>query len=190
MNNNISIGVCDDENSVHTVIDDYLKKYSDSKKIPLCTLHFKSANQLLNNKEHLDVLFLDIEMPDMDGIEAGRILREHGKNYKIIMLTGRLDRMRDAFQIEPSHFIDKPIEEEALTEALNRVIFSIRSLREVCVFKDGIQYNLSQRDILYIEANKASSRIFTVKEEYRSENTLIEWETILDDKIFFRKNGQ
>ncbi|SHH07845.1 two component transcriptional regulator, LytTR family [Butyrivibrio fibrisolvens DSM 3071] len=182
----IVIGVCDDENYVHVFIEKALENYAIEKKFKVSVVHFLSASELLNNDKDIDLLLLDIDMPEMDGIEAGHILRNRNVEYKIIMLTGREDRFREAFEIEAYRFVTKPIDDEKLFKAIDDVRNTIKLKQKVLVFRDGVQYSIPQKEILYVEANRSSTLVFTMNVEFRSEQSLSFWATILDQRTFFR----
>lgn len=182
----ITIGVCDDEHYVHDLVDKFIIKYAKEKHIKVSIEHFLTAEKLLDYCKELDVLLLDIDMPEMDGIEVGHKLRKRNVDYKIIMLTGREDRFREAFEIEAFRFVTKPIEEGKIFKAIDDVREKNQLNRNVIVFRDGVQYNIPQKEILYVEANRSSTLTFTVNAEFRSEQTLAEWSDMLDSKAFFQ----
>lgn len=165
----MKIAICDDEQHIHDMVEELLLLYSKENQIVIDIVHYLSAKQLLEEKEELDVLLLDIEMPELDGIEAALKLRDWGMEYKIIMLTAREDRYRDAFKIGAFRFVPKPIEELELYRAIDDVREHLVGLEKVTVFRDGISYQIAQRDILYVEADRSASLIFTDQDEYRSE---------------------
>lgn len=182
----VVIGICDDDDYVHAEIDELLNNYSKGKNISIITKHYLSAGKLLENSDNLDVLILDIDMPGIDGIEAGHILRKRKVDYKIIMLTGRPDRVAEAFEIEAYRFVVKPISIESMIKALDDSIYFRTTMREVSVYRDRVKFGIPQRSILYVEANQSGSLIFTTDSEYRSEKSLSEWDGILDNRVFFR----
>lgn len=180
------VGICDDEQYVHKIVEQMLQSYAESNHISLWTIHYDSAQQILDRKDKLNVLLLDIEMPEMDGIEVGYKLRDRGMNYKIIMLTGREDRYREAFKIGAFRFIPKPVERLELYSAIDDVRKQMTGWEKVAVFRDGVTFQVIQRDILYIEANKSETLIFTDNCEFRSEYSLAAWNELLDKNSFFQ----
>lgn len=182
----ITVGVCDDEHYVHDLVDKVIMKYAKEKHIEVFIEHFLTAEELLDYCRELDVLLLDIDMPEMDGIEVGHKLRKRNVDYKIIMLTGREDRFREAFEIEVYRFVTKPIDEKKLFTAIDDVRDNNQLNRKVLVFRDGVQYSIPQKEILYVEANRSATLIYTVNAEFRSEQTLAEWSDMLDSKAFFQ----
>lgn len=184
----LKIAICDDEQHIHDIVEKMLSLYSEKNHIVMDIVHYISAKQLLEEKEELDILLLDIEMPEMDGIEAALKLRDWEMEYKIIMLTAREDRYRDAFKIGAFRFVPKPVDKLELYKAIDDVREHLVGLEKVTVFRDGISYQIIQKDILYVEADRSASLIFTSHVEYRSERSLAAWLAILDDRVFFQSH--
>lgn len=184
--NRFVIGICDDERYTHIEVSKILDAHAEEKGISISIVDYYSAAELLKGDEKLDVLILDIDMPDMDGIEAGHELRRRNIDYKIIMLTGHLDRFKEAFEIEAFRFAVKPIKKDELVRDVEEALFRCALLNKIKVYKDKILYEIAQKDVLYVEANQSSTLIFTANSEYRSENALSDWEMILDAKTFIR----
>lgn len=182
------VGLCDDEEYVCDSVYKILKKYGNEHQIEIEFIYYNSAKLLLEKIDMLDVLFLDIEMPKMDGIKAGMKLRDWNIDYKIIMLTVREDRFRDAFKIGAFRFVSKPINEVEFCLAINDVIDAMSINRSVIAYRDNVAFEISQKDILYIEANSSSSLIYTRDCEYRSEQSLKAWSNLLDKRFFFQSH--
>lgn len=183
---NLVIGLCDDETYIHDAVEKLVASYAEKNGIGCWLIHYASGKRLLEAKDELDFLFLDIEMPEMDGIEAAYKLRDRGADYKIVMLTAREDRYRDAFKINAFRFVPKPIEEKELYRAIDDVREHLVGLTKVTVYRDGVAFQIMQRDIIYVEAYRSATLIFTRDFEYRSELSLAAWMGLLDDRIFFR----
>ena len=182
------VGLCDDEEYVCDSVYKILKNYGNEHQIEIEFIYYNSAKLLLEKRDMLDVLFLDIEMPKMDGIKAGMKLRDWNIDYKIIMLTVREDRFRDAFKIGAFRFVSKPINEVEFCLAINDVIDAMSINRSVIAYRDNVAFEISQKDILYIEANSSSSLIYTRDCEYRSERSLKAWSNLLDKRFFFQSH--
>lgn len=182
------VGLCDDEEYVCDSVYKILKNYGNEHQIEIEFIYYNSAKLLLEKRDMLDVLFLDIEMPKMDGIKAGMKLRDWNIDYKIIMLTVREDRFRDAFKIGAFRFVSKPINEVEFCLAINDVIDAMSINRSVIAYRDNVAFEILQKDILYIEANSSSSLIYTRDCEYRSEQSLKAWSNLLDKRFFFQSH--
>lgn len=186
----IKIGICDDEQIVREIL---------KKKVEICLreadvqaeiIFFQRGQELLKSGEDLDILFLDIEMPEMDGIEVGKRLRQMGKNCKIIVATSMVERFKEAFRIDAFRFVTKPFEMEEIREALQEAFIALGGTETIQVYKNREKYNILCRDILYIEATESSVEFILKDGKYRKESSLTELEKKLDGNTFFRINRQ
>ncbi len=180
------MGLCDDEICVHEIVEHLLEDYEKRNEVKCELLHYYSGNELLEDNTTLDFLLLDIDMPRQDGIETAMKLRKFDVSYKIIMLTGREDRYREAFKIGAFRFIPKPINNNDFFKTIDEVREHLVGMEEVTVYRDGVSYSIAQRDIAYIEADRSSTLVFTRNSEYRSENSLSKWKEMLDEHVFFQ----
>lgn len=184
MGGNIYIALCDDKQYVHERIDKMVKEYFTEKGCGYRIIHFFSAKELLESEEKFNVLMLDIDMPDMDGIEAARRLAEQDKKYRIIMLTGKPERFKEAFKIGAYRFVTKPVDKDEFNEALDDVS---RSLMGCCKIQVRVQNNLFQffqYNIDYIEACGDYVKIYIDNKIFESDRTLKSWKNELDDRLF------
>ena len=69
---NLKIAVCDDESKYIKDIELHLKQYFSEKGLLLNLYKYNNASELLNSKINFDIVFLDIEMPEVNGIELGK----------------------------------------------------------------------------------------------------------------------
>lgn len=185
-NNKLIIGICDDDQSIHNTVDSMMKEYEGKYQVCCQIVHFYSGKALLEYKDDLDVLLLDIQMPYLNGIEVGEKLRKKGIVYKIIMLTGNKEWFKEAFKIQAFRFVTKPVEINEFFEAIDSVRESFFGGNRVGVLQDGVIYEIMQKNIAYIEGNKTSTNVYTKSMEYKSSLSLGEWTKQLENKLFFR----
>lgn len=183
----LKIGICDDEPVIHKIVTDMLAIYEVEYSFPLKVSSFLSGTELLMHSNEFDLILLDIEMPNMDGIQIGQQL---GTDYsgKIIMLTCKAERFKEAFKIGAFRFVTKPIMQSELFSALNDVRKTMIGEETVDVYTNNYPYQIRQKDIFYIEAQDGYTEIHCKSNMFRSEHTLNRWETLLDNRLFFRIN--
>lgn len=185
------IAICDDDEYIHHKMQQYLTEYAEAHGEKLELVHLHSGVELLEmmqreNCPHFDILYLDIEMPQMNGIDAARYYRRRNQDCKIIMLTSWVERFKEAFVIGAFRFVTKPIQKQELWDSLTDAQNTLLGGTYIDVYRDGDLYHIRQKDIIYIMADRACTKIFSQKFEYRSENTLSWWMEHLDKRLFFR----
>lgn len=128
----IRVLVCDDEELIHQKVEELIKTYDKTNEYVFKVFHCYNGEELINFSVEYDVLMLDIDMPDKDGIEAARTLLKNGYNPQIIMLSSKRERFKDAFKIGAKRFVTKPVDEyfpiKKKLDIVQRIYSSIRGL--------------------------------------------------------------
>lgn len=151
-----------------------------------------SLKYLQENK--VDVVFLDINMPELDGMSLGKILTKLNPNIKIIFITAYRDYAAEAFEIKAFDYLLKPYSEKRITEVLNNLtmikdnfpIKEVEKINKVTVFLDEKMVVLSLDEIYYIEVSEKESLVYTQNEIYTSKLKISKWEEILPKNKFYR----
>lgn len=177
----ITCAMCDDELPFAEQLRSLVMAYAKKKRVELQAETFASAEELLEEIENgagFEILFLDIEMRKMDGIELGKKLRERSYQTLIIYVSGYDQYMRQLFEAEPFRFLSKPLKQEELENVLDKAFERIsRFHRELFTIRFGKNVvNLLCRDIVYLESNKRKVIVHTVRGEYKYYHKLDEAE--------------
>lgn len=104
-----------------------------------------------------DILFLDIQMPGMDGMETARILRQKNERMVLIFVTAVEEYVFQAFDVAAFHYLVKPFSDEKFEEVVKRAVRSIENILKINRMKihDGAvrrkPYESVLKDIMYAE---------------------------------------
>lgn len=152
----LTIGICDDITEDLLRIHTYLTKYFSPNNIQANISVYKSGHELLNspiNLRKFDILFLDVRMPQLNGIDIGREVRRHNQRVKIIYITGYLEYIRPA--VDTAHcffYLLKPITYEQLAEKLTIVLDYIKeSQQKIELISNKTKWYYSASEIYYFE---------------------------------------
>ena len=149
----MNIAICDDDRDYRKIISSYVE---ESEVFSKCTIaEFDTAEDLLvaSSKDiSFDIILLDVEMGEINGIEAGKRLRTANPNCIIIYISSFPKYAIDSFDNEPLHYILKPIDKDKFFEVLRKAKNKINRLYEKynITHKDGV-ISIYVKDILYIE---------------------------------------
>lgn len=149
----IRIAVCDDDAVMCGLLEEKisvrLKEMGERFHITCCT----SAIQLLSSAMNYDLIFLDIQMPGLDGVALAKALREKACPCALIFATVLQDRMLDAFEVEASGYLCKPVDDTRLESALKRALRQLDRERADCILVHAMNWcrAVKIRDIRYCE---------------------------------------
>lgn len=166
------IGICDDEKETCAQLEEWCYKYGKEKNINVEVYVWYTGESLcddiLNHKEYLDVLFLDIELITTDGIRVGNFIREELKNLEttIIYISSKSSYAMQLFQVQPLGFLIKPLEVEGVEKILNKCIqlYEMKN-QEFEYFSKGIFYKIPYKEIIYFYSRNKKINIITNEEK-------------------------
>lgn len=150
----IEIGICDDSSEDIKLLSEALYAYDPTFKIK----NYKDGQSLLEDCcEHrilFDIIFLDIYMPGLNGIDTARKIRSYNKEVKIIFVSSSNDHYPEAFNVFAFNYILKPISRVKLNSILDQALIDIKGERrkQISFSFKGITYRVFCRDILYVES--------------------------------------
>lgn len=185
--------VCDDNEIdaafVVSLIEKWDKENGNNKVngLPLQVEVFSSAEAFLfafEGNQDFDILFLDIEMGGMSGVELAKRLRQMGAVLQIVFITGYMDYISEGYDVEALHYLMKPVTGEKLGEVLDRAMDRIKTREReiVLALPDGI-VRVPLYEIRYIEVMKNYVTIHAA-EDYSMKKTLNELKKELDGSFF------
>ncbi len=161
----IRIGICEDEpvflerlkKMVSAILDKYPMAYSIEA--------FTDGTPLLA-RGAFDILLLDIEMQPCNGIALARKLRERHEEGRIIFITAYEQYAVEAYDVQPFHYLLKPVEERRLEEVLAKAYDSLKKEAEqaIAVRQGGAVRRIPFRDVLYLEVLDRKVYLHTGKE--------------------------
>lgn len=182
----IVIGICDDQYSVLEQLRNIISSYLFEKEQDADVILFQNGNEVISSLKKLDILFLDIEMPGIDGIEVGEFLFWQNSQCKIIMATGRLERFKEAFKIDAYRFVSKPFAKKEVENALTDALKATIGLDTIELYENRILYHIPQREICYFNAYDSYIEALTRNQKLRKDTSLGKIEETLDNHIFYR----
>lgn len=161
-----TIAVCDDENLITAKLQQLIMEWNPTLQVTC----FQSGEELIQTYHSFDVIFLDIDMLDMNGIETGRRIRQMDKEVKIIYLTAYRDYVAGAFEVHAFQYLLKPIKKKVLWDTLEE-LFRYIQIPEKKVVMDFHTVNglicISIDQIYYFEyQNRRIKIIEDTKEHY------------------------
>ena len=190
----VNIAICDDDvkfaGRLEEMLIDYAKKCQIKIKIEVFLDGLELLESIKNQKELYDIIFLDIEMKDLNGIEVAKKIRSFDERCLIIYVTSYQSYAIEAYEVQPFRFIAKPINESILYKyweaALDKVLsdnstFQFKYKREIYKIRlSDIMYFQSKMRVIYVYMNNGS--VFKFYDKMNNVENYIEKE----NKMFWR----
>lgn len=169
----IKIAVCDDETTfLHEFKEIIINEnpFDGHYHIDL----FTSGIDLIRNIEkQYDIIFLDIQMPGLDGNETSERLREVDKNVVLIFTTAISTPMPQIFKVKPFRYFVKPINEETISLELSEIWKEVTDKKETVIFNCTVgTFALNICSILYLAINHKYVEIVTDTQTLYSRDNL------------------
>lgn len=180
------LGICDDEELICKELMSVIHKVLEEQRITGKVEYFTSGRDLLKEIDRFGLVFLDMDMPDMDGMEVGRKIEAENQECKIVVASGREDRFKETYRIHPLRFISKPFDEEEVKDAIKAYTENLIGYAEIEMYRNRKSCWFRQRDIQYIASNRGYVEITVDGFVYRKDISLKQLEEILDKEMFFK----
>lgn len=184
---NIEIAIIDDEKIIRETYEKYVLKWAQKNNISCKISLFESSEEFIFNYEdykNFNILLLDIEMKEINGVELAKKIRNKDKNIQIIFISGYSEYIGEGYDVEALNFLVKPIREDKLFDVLNRAIERSETRKKYILIKEkDEQIKIYLDDIVYIVSDRNYVIIYGLKDEWRCRNTLTDMEEMLDKRF-------
>ena len=195
----LKVLIADDDAGMRLVLQKIVDKVPGFK----VTSQVENGIQALKafKKEKFDVVFLDVEMPEMNGIDCAKQISDIAPDTPIIFATAHDDYMADAFQLYAFDYLKKPFDIDRAITSLKKIkkaassaqapalgLNAMGSLGKLIVrHREGISF-VDTKDIVLAQREDGSTVIYTLNDRIATSEPLGELEKRLDKGMFFRSH--
>lgn len=183
------IAICEDEKVFQDIVLEYLTPYL-LKMNDITVQVFSNGQDLLAHhfEEHkFDLIFLDIELPVMSGVEVAQSIRESDTSVILIFITGHTQYVRNAFSINAFQYLTKPLSQEVFNEEFERALEHYNKMKFLYKINcRKVTKYFEIRDILYIETYDRHLRLVTQDGKYEYKGKISDEEIKLENYGFIR----
>lgn len=182
----VRIAICDDEERYRIELKTILNKLLINADLNIDT--FDDGNILADAfaASPYDLVFLDIEMPAVDGITLAKKIRSRSENVFIVFLTSHIEYALEGYEVNALRYLTKPVDIEKLKEVIRYVQEKQGSSRQIIIKEDGEEILIDINDVIYMESMNQNVRIVTAKGEHVIRYNIGDFEEQLKNDGFFR----
>lgn len=180
------IAVCDDEEQYCMQMQSRIEAWYHSLDVVVDT--YLSGKDLLKrfDRQGYDLVFLDIEMPGMDGISLAKKLRERDEEIVLVFLTSHMEYALKGYGMNVLRYLTKPVREETLKEVLCYVMEKMQSKRRLWLKTETGEEGVALSEIIYLEAQNQNVSVVTAEQSYLIRYNLGDFERELREDGFIR----
>lgn len=158
----MDIAVVDDEKAFREYLCGLVKRQRPESRIAA----YASGEELLAAGRRFDIIFLDIRMDGISGVEAARRLRKSQEDTTLIFITALKEYVFEALDLYAFHYLLKPVDEKKFAEVLRRAAWEAAQRRKKRgLFIKARNRTLDLDDILYVESRGKKVEIHTAARE-------------------------
>lgn len=165
------IGICEDDAAQREYLQNCIKKWAEKRQQRVQLFAFADAEQFLFDYEDraaYDLLILDIQMGEMNGMELAKRIRREDKDVKIIFLTGIKEAAVEGYEVGAVRYLLKPLKQDVLENLLDLIDTERKRKQEHCFLfvQNGVTVRMPYSRILYLEANGHYLVLVTEEERF------------------------
>lgn len=180
--------ICDDDRDIVEQLQKYVIDFFKTKKLDTPEIQcYDSGDALLSDTGSKDIVFLDIEMPGLNGIYVGRKLKESNRNIITFIVTSYVEYLDDAMRFHVFRYLSKPLDKQRLFQNMKDAIqlYNSANIKIPVETKEGI-YTCTASEIIFIEAMGRAITVHTLSRDFSALQKMEHWSRTLDMPCFFQ----
>ena len=180
--------ICDDDDLIIEQIKKYLKNYFEYNHLKCPeTVCYSDGESLLADKGDKDILFLDIEMPGMNGIYIGKELKKANENIIIFIVTSYSEYLDEAMRFRVFRYLSKPLDKQRFFRNMKDAIdlYNTMTVKIPIETKQGV-HTLPASSIIAVEAMQRKVIVHTTQRDFESIHNMQYWGNLLPKNCFFQ----
>lgn len=188
----INVAIVEDDDSTSILMENYINNYSQQKKVELNVKRYNDAISFLSDYRMIyDIIFMDIEMPNLNGIEAAKKIRKVDAQVIIIFVTNMAQYAVKGYEVDALDFVVKPAYYSTIAQKLDKSLKIIKANQddEIIISKAHGFVRLLVSSILYLEVRAHKLQYHTNEETIVATGSLTELEGRLKPNNFMRCNS-
>lgn len=182
--------ICDDDTLITEQLQKYIYEFFERYKLKSPEISiYSSGDALLTDTEEKDIVFLDIEMPGVNGIFTGKELKKENSHVIIFIITSFMEYLDEAMRFHVFRYLSKPIDKMRLFRNLKDALqlYNTTHTKTVIETKHSI-HTVFTNDIICIEAKSRKVIVYTISGNFESIHNIQYWSDTLREKYFFQSH--
>lgn len=196
----VKVLIVDDDNGIQLLLKKFVEMISGFKVIGIADNAETALKIVETNEPH--IVFMDIELPETNGIDCAKKITDINPKIKIIFATAHEQYMSEAFELYAFDYLVKPFKFDRIKKTLERIkqileqpyecarspISNNKSFKKLLIKnKESVSF-VNMEDIILVQREDRNTVIYTTEDRYVTSEGLSEFGKRLDKKLFFRSH--
>lgn len=184
----MNVLICDDENTNLDMLKKHITEYAEAHALNANIFATDTSKEILNYNTVYDLAFLDIQMPDVDGITIAKELKERNEKVVIFFVTAFDEYQDEAMDLHAFRFFEKPFDVQRLYASLDKALQYIdETYIDLFLYNGGEDKKILVDDIVYIRRDNRKVILRTKDgKEYVTRRDLNQWMEELPNTFFYQ----
>lgn len=162
----MKVALCDDQLSQIEILKPFVSEFFTAKGTDIEIYEFSGGEAILGSEDEFDIIFIDVELGDISGIEVIKKLKQRNSRAVIIIVTAYNEYLDEAMDLNVIRFLKKPVAGQKVFSALERALQDINEKQISFTAKDNQIIRIKSKELIYAEARLKSVIIHTTSESY------------------------
>lgn len=183
----MKILICDDEQRYIDELKTHVEKFMQYRFVNYEIHTVNNPQDIAESNEIYQLVFLDIQMDNLDGISLAKILKKRNSKVAIFFVTSFNDYQDDAMDLRAFRFFEKPFNADRLYSGLEKAMEYIdESYIDFFVYANNEQKKLLTDEVIYVERGNRQVTLVTTQGNFTTRESFDEWCEILQNSFFYR----
>ena len=179
------VAIVDDSTTDAEFVQDILNSWANQRQTDIQAEVFPSSESFLfryAEDKDWDILLLDIEMGNMDGVTLAKKIRQDNESVQMVFVTGFADYISEGYEVAALHYLMKPVKQDKLFAVLDRAIAVMQKTERVILLPvGGEMLRLPISQVQYVEAFSHTVAIITGTDTIQVKMPISEVEKLLGE---------
>lgn len=165
--------ICDDNKEIILVIEKYINEFAQENGINFEIYKFSDGKNVIQSTKHFDIAFLDVEMPEIDGLKATKHLKNINPDITIFIVTAFQGYLDEAMDLSVFRYLTKPIDKGRFMKSMYVAMENQNSSeKDIVIVSHSKHIKIPVTKIIYIAIHNRKTKIVTLNGEYSADEKL------------------